>query len=264
MPSKVLVFEDDPVSRQEISTCLESRDYVVCLAQNPADFWRRLDSRCVDAVVLNLSAFGGDVLECLSRVRTHTSVPLIAIDSSQDKLDRILALELGADDYLTQPVVARELLARLRSIERRIAVARSGEQREFAFQGWQFCPDERRLRRANGTFIRLSAMESSILLALVSAPGKLLSRDRLLSLSHLDQGDVGERSVDVMIARLRQKLGAERTLIITERGSGYRFRAESPAEGSAHDERRQKPGIVAPNARSLGHNELPERAAVSD
>ena len=254
--SNVLIFELDPESRREISACLESRGYAVCLAQNPADFWRRLDSRCVDIIVLNLAGFGGDSLECLRRVRTRTCAPLIAIDSSRDKLDRILALELGADDHLSQPVIARELLARLRSIERRAAVARSGEQREFIFRGWRFLPDQRRLRRADGSLLKLSAMESAVLLALVCAPGKLLSRDRLLSLAHLHQGDVGERSIDVMITRLRQKLGADRNLILTERGCGYRFSADSCAQDGLQNERRQKPRIAAATAGSLGHNEL--------
>ncbi len=254
--SNVLIFELDPESRQEISTCLETRGYAVCLAQNPADFWRRLDSRCIDIIVLNLAGFGCEPLECLRRVRTHTCAPLIAIDSSRDKLDRILALELGADDHLTQPVIARELLARLRSIERRSAVARAGEQREFDFCGWRFCADQRSLRRADGMLLKLSAMESAVLLALVSAPGKLLSRDRLLSLAHLDHGDVGERSVDVMIARLRQKLGAARKLITTERGCGYRFCADSSAQSGLQNERRQRPRIAATPTVSLGHNEL--------
>lgn len=243
--SKILILELDPVSRHEMSACLEARGYEVCLAQNPADFWRRLDARCIDAIVLNLGSFGGAALECLRRVRTHTSAPLIAIDSSHDTLDRILALELGADDYLTQPVMARELLARLRSIERRAAVARSGERQEFSFRGWRFCPDQRRLQGTDGTHLKLSAMESAVLLALASAPGKLLSRDRLLSLAHLDPEDAGERSVDVMIARLRRKLGAARDLIITERGSGYRFCPESQVEGGIHNERRQRPRIAA-------------------
>jgi two-component system OmpR family response regulator len=260
----LVVYETDSESQRRLGSYFGTRGYDVRLAQTAADFWRRLSVQGVDAVIVRLSALGAAPLDTLLRVRASTPATIIALDASTDELDRILALELGADDYLATPCNPRELLARLRAIERRAAVAQCGAHVEYRIPGGRFRVDERRIDRSDGTSCTLSTTESAVLHALVRAPRTLLSRDRLRAAVHPGTAVAGERSVDVTIARLRRKVGSLRSVITTERGGGYRFNGEVSAETTPRLERRGKPRGYAVASPSSDGDELAQRCAVSN
>jgi DNA-binding response OmpR family regulator len=161
-------------------------------------------------------------------LRERAALPIVLLTGKAEEADRVMGLELGADDYVTKPFSPRELLARIRAVLRRYHLQavpqRDGQRRAFRFAGWEFNLHTRRLRSPAGDAIELSNGEYSLLVALCGAPGRVLSRDQLLSLSRLHEAEVYDRSVDVQILRLRRKLEADASkpqLIRTQRGAGY-------------------------------------------
>jgi two-component system, OmpR family, response regulator len=185
----------------------------------------------LDLVILDLKLPGEDGLQIARSVRERATVPIILLTGRTEEADRVMGLELGADDYVTKPFSPRELLARVRAVLRRYQVQatlpeRDHTRRAFRFAGWELNLRTRRLRSPVGAEVDLSNGEFSLLVALCRAPQRVLSRDQLLSMSRLHEAEVYDRTIDVQVRRLRLKVEADPTqptLIVTERGAGYRL-----------------------------------------
>jgi len=164
------------------------------------------------------------------RMRDESAIPIIILTGRRDEADRVMALELGADDYLTKPFSPRELLARIRTVlRRRRAEVRQGRPegvRAYRFEGCELNLNTRRFSTREGRVVALSNVEFSVLVVLLGAPDRILSRDQLLDLSRLHADEVYNRSVDAQIMRVRRKIEpdpASPRYIRTERGAGYVF-----------------------------------------
>ena len=164
------------------------------------------------------------------RMRDESEIPIVMLTGRSEEADRVMGLELGADDYLTKPFSPRELLARIRAVLRRrrpeVQQGRPEGIRAYRFDGWELNLNTRRLKNSDGQAVPLSNGEFSLLVVLLGAPNRILSRDQLLDMSRLHSDDVYNRSVNTQILRLRRKLEsdpAKPTYILTERGAGYLF-----------------------------------------
>jgi DNA-binding response OmpR family regulator len=171
-------------------------------------------------------------MQLARELRERTNVPLIIVTGLRDEADRVMGLEIAADDYVTKPFSNRELLARVRAVLRRYQVRQNAEvvprgtkRRAYRFAGWELNAWARRLTDPQGSKIVLSNGEFNLLLAFCEAPQRVLSRDQLLDLSRLHGDEIYDRSIDVQIFRLRRKIGGDHELIRTERGAGYTFAA---------------------------------------
>jgi two-component system OmpR family response regulator len=192
---------------------------------------RALERTRFDLVVLDLMLPGEDGLALCRRLRQTSELPVIMLTALGDDADRIVGLEMGADDYLAKPFNPRELLARIRAVLRRaqpadrIDAAAVGERHDvFRFLGWTLDPARRELRDPEGTLVPLTAGEYGLLLAMVERPQRVLSRDQLLDLTRGREAGPFDRSVDVQLGRLRRKIEADPKnpeLIKTVRGGGY-------------------------------------------
>jgi two-component system, OmpR family, response regulator len=231
--ARVLVVEDDPTMQRMIVTYLTDHNLRAAPIAGRRALLQAVAAREPDLVILDVHLGGDDGLDILRELRRTSVVPVILITGSRrEEIDRVLGLELGADDYLVKPFGLRELLARIRAAIRRRAMdrlspARSPERR-YRFAGWSFDQGERALRSPAGTHVPLTKSEFALLSAFVDAPRRTLSRERLLQATRVHE-DVFDRSIDVQVLRLRRKLQAEPgapQLIRTERGAGYRFDAD--------------------------------------
>jgi len=187
----------------------------------------------IDLLILDLKLPGEDGMQIARTLRAESDVPIIMLTGRKDEADRVMGLELGADDYLTKPFSPRELLARIRALLRRSraheTVADSLTRiRAYRFAGWELNVRLRRLKSPQGETIPTTNSEFNLLVAFLAAPQRVLSREQLLELSRLHDDEVYDRSVDVQVGRLRKKIepkGASTQLIRTERGAGYVFTA---------------------------------------
>jgi len=185
-------------------------------------------------VLLDLKLPGEDGMQLARAVRERATIPIILLTGRKEEVDRVMGLELGADDYVTKPFSPRELLARVRAVLRRYQVQstlpeRDNTRRAFRFAGWELNIRTRRLVSPQGESVELSNGELSLLNALCRAPQRVLTRDQLLSMSRLHEAEVYDRSIDVQIRRLRLKMEADPAnprLIVTERGAGYRLASD--------------------------------------
>jgi DNA-binding response OmpR family regulator len=228
----ILVIDDDAGLRGQLVEYLENNSLRVSSGASGEDLFALLDVEAVDLVLLDLKLGGEDGMQLVSALRQRAAtVPIVMLTACHEEADRVMGLELGADDYVTKPFSPRELLARLRAVMRRYQVQatlpeRDSSRRAFRFAGWEFNLRTRRLVSAAGEAVNLSNGEFSLLSALCRAPEQVLSRDQLLSMSRLHEAEVFDRSVDVQIRRLRVKIEDDATtpaLIKTERGAGYRL-----------------------------------------
>jgi DNA-binding response OmpR family regulator len=236
-PPHVLAIDDDPDMRRFIADYLGENEMRVSLAANGADMEKAMAEHAIDVVVLDLRLAGEDGLQHAQKLRETSMVPIIVVSGRKDEADRVMALELGADDYLTKPFGPRELLARVRAVLRRARSveealpARDARRRAYRFAGWELNLRTRRLTAPDGKRVELSNGDFSLLEAFCAAPQRVLSRDQLLDRSRLHSTEVYDRSIDVQILRLRRKIEADPskpTYIKTERGAGYVF--DSPVE----------------------------------
>ena len=189
-----------------------------------------LEDEVVDLIVLDVKLRGEDGMGLTQRLRAESMIPIIMLSGASDEADRVMGLELGADDYVTKPFSPRELLARIRTVlRRRRAPLRQGRPdrvRAYRFDGCELNLNTRRLARADGQAVRLTNGEFSLLTVLLGAAGRVLSRDQMLDLSRLYSDEVHGRTVDVQVVRLRRKIEtdpARPRCILTERGAGYRL-----------------------------------------
>jgi len=229
-PAHILAVDDDPTIRQLIVDYLGQNALRVTAVADGRAMQAVLDEQVVDLVVLDLRLQAEDGMALARRLRDESAIPFIMLTGRADEADRVLGLELGADDYLTKPFSPRELLARIRTVlRRRRAEVRQGRPdgvRAFRFDGWELNLNTRRLAAPDGAPVALSNGEFSLLVVLLGAPQRILTRDQLLDLSRLHNDEVYNRSVDVQIMRLRRKIEkdpGEPRYIRTERGAGYLF-----------------------------------------
>ncbi len=229
----VLALDDDPAIRQLVCDYLSENDLRVTAVANGKEFDATLARETIDLVVLDLRLQGEDGMQIARRLRETSAIPILMLTGRVDEADRVMGLELGADDYLTKPFSPRELLARIRALLRRAraqaTVAEAISQvRAYRFGGWELNIGLRKLKSAQGRAVDLTNGEFSLLAAFVSSPQRILSREQLLDLSRLHNAEVYDRSIDVQILRLRRKIEddpANPRFIKTERGAGYLFDA---------------------------------------
>ena len=221
----ILVVEDDREIGELVRGLLDREGFAALHAASGTEMDDLLQAHAVDLVVLDLMLPGEDGLSICRRLRATGNLPILMLTAKGDDIDRIVGLELGADDYLAKPFNPRELLARIRAVLRRTAPAASssGSGERLRFAEFVFDLDARRLFR-DGTEIDLSAGDYDLLAALVHNPNKVLSRDRLMDLTKGRSWEAFDRSVDVALSRLRRKLGDDPgrpRIIKTVRNGGY-------------------------------------------
>src|SRR5438874_8408121 len=230
----VLAIDDDADMRKLIDDYLGQNDLRVTTVATGADMEKALAERAIDVVVLDLRLAGEDGMQLAKKLRETTQIPIIIVSGRKDEADRVMGLELGADDYMVKPFSPRELLARVRAVLRRyrsaseVPPARNEKRRAYRFAEWELNLRTRRLLRAGGARVELTNGEFSLLEAFCAAPQRVLSREQLLDLSRLHSAEVYDRSIDVQILRLRRKIEvdpAKPRYIVTERGIGYLFDA---------------------------------------
>jgi two-component system OmpR family response regulator len=228
---RVLVIDDDRFMQDMLINYLEQHNMRVVSAINKQEVMRYFSVNEPHIVILDLRLGQEDGLDLLRDIRTRSDVPvIITTGHRRDEIDRVVGLELGADDYLTKPFGLRELLARIRAVLRRretgIAVSqRESEHGRCRFGAWQLDRRARRLTDPNGDPVALTKGEYALLIAFLDAPQRPLTREHLLQATRIHE-DVFDRSIDVQILRLRRKLEADPSaprIIRTERGIGYVF-----------------------------------------
>jgi DNA-binding response OmpR family regulator len=232
---RILVIEDDPATRQMLADYLGEHGLSVQTAGTASEARRLAAGDGVDLAVLDLGLPDQDGMDLARELSGKSGLPVVILTGRSHEADRVLGLELGADDYLTKPFSPRELLARIRAVLRRAqagrAERRNAQLRAYRFGGWELRTGTRRLISPEGQAVTLTSGEFNLLLAFLKAPRQVLSRDQLLEATRL-YDDVYDRSIDVQILRLRRKIErdpAEPGLIRTERGAGYYFDCEVDA-----------------------------------
>lgn len=227
--TKVLVVDDDLDLLELMQRFLSRYDISVEVARSGVEMDQKLSDSTFDIVILDIMLPGEDGLSLCRRIRTLFTIPIIMLTAVTETADRIVGLELGADDYITKPFDSRELLARIRSVLRRASLPANNTANNtsiFRFLDWSVDVSRRELRRTDNTLVPISEGEFTLLLTLLEHPGRLLSRDQLLNYSKGEAHDVYDRSIDVLISRLRRKIevNARRPDIIkTVRNAGYIF-----------------------------------------
>ncbi|TFZ05944.1 response regulator [Ramlibacter henchirensis] len=232
----VVVLDDDAGVRELITTYLSDHDFRVSAVACGSALNELLRADTPDCLILDLKLPGEDGLKIAQRLRESSMIPILMLTGRTEEADRVMGLELGADDYLTKPFSSRELLARIRALLRRASaqtsVAREvARVRSYRFGGWELSVGLRRLKSAAGDRVELTNGEFSLLTAFLSSPQRVLTRDQLLDLSRLHNAEVYDRSIDVQILRLRRKIEPDPSsprYIRTERGIGYVF--DAPVE----------------------------------
>ncbi len=227
----VLAVDDDPDLRKIVVEYLTQNDLRVTAVPGGAEMDEVLQRDVIDCIVLDLKLPGEDGLAIARRLREQGSIPILMLTGRIDEADRVMGLELGADDYLTKPFSPRELLARIRALLRRVKLHSTiaeevGKRRAYRFEGWELNLRLRRLTSPDGQVQVLPNGEFSLLAALLSSPQRVLSRGQLIEQSHLYDDEIYDRSIDVQILRLRRKIEpnpSQPRFIITERGAGYMF-----------------------------------------
>ena len=228
--TRVLVVEDEDSFSDAISYLLRKEGFEVAVCSTGPDALETFDRTGADLVLLDLMLPGLPGSEVCRSLREKSNVPVIMLTAKDSEIDKVVGLELGADDYVTKPFSLRELLARIRAVLRRQEAGRGAPQRDAErgrckFGGWQLDRRTRRLTDPSGTEVTLTKGEYALLTAFVDAPQRPLSREHLLQATRVHE-DVFDRSIDVQILRLRRKLETDSnapSIIRTERGIGYVF-----------------------------------------
>ena len=229
----VLAVDDDPSIRQMIADYLGDNDIRVTGLESGLQIEQAMAGDFVDLLLLDLKLPGEDGMKIAQNIRAKSDIPIIMLTGRKDEADRVMGLELGADDYLVKPFSPRELLARIRALLRRSRLHETvadglARIRAYRFAGWELSVRLRRLTSPRGEPVALTNSEFNLLVAFLAAPHRVLSREQLLSLSRLHDDEVYDRSIDVQVGRLRKKIDADEIgipLIRTERGAGYVFTA---------------------------------------
>ena len=225
----ILLVDDDAGLREQISAYLSQHGFVVHLAEDASGIEPTLKSANIRLIILDVMMPGEDGLAACRRLRESDGPPVIIMSAMGDEIDRIVGLELGADDYLAKPCSPRELVARIR------AVLRRGEERSdkggvghtYEFAGYRLDVLRRQLSAPSGETILLTEGEFSLLTTFLDNPGRILAREELIEHAKGADADIFDRAIDVQVSRLRRKLshGEDTDIIRTVRGAGYMFNA---------------------------------------
>jgi two-component system, OmpR family, response regulator len=226
----IVVVDDDPATRRIVTSYFRDHDIPASGASGRQELIRHLASGAPTLIILDLRLGHDDGLDLLREIRSTSDVPVIITTGHRmEEVDRVLGLELGADDYLTKPFGLRELLARVRAILRRHELKRTRSRKlqrsGFRFGRWQLERESRRLTTQDGSLVALTKSELSLLVAFLECPQRPLTREQLLQATRVHE-DVFDRSIDVQVLRLRRKLETDASsprIIRTERGVGYVF-----------------------------------------
>jgi two-component system, OmpR family, response regulator len=232
--SEILIVDDDRALRETLADFLEKEGFRASGVGNVAEGRAQLAARRPALVLLDLTMPGGDGLGLASEIRILYGTPLIIISGRAQMMDRVVGLEVGADDYLAKPFELRELLARVRAVLRRVSPARTeagdvqsasaGHRRARFGEGWELDLDSRGLIDPHARPIALTSSEFALIAMFVERPNRVLTRDQIAELTRREDWDAFDRSIDTQISRLRRKLDAASdggTLIQTVRGEGY-------------------------------------------
>ncbi len=237
----ILIVDDDRRIREMLATYLEEEGFKVSQAENGQQLRAEISAAEIDLVLLDQVIPGDDGLNLLRELRRRSSVPVIMITGKGEMLDRIIGLEVGADDYIAKPFHLREVLARIRAVLRRCAPAPTpdagiGEagpkSGRLVFAGWTLDPRRRELRDSDGAEVELTTGEFNLLLAFLQSPNRPLNRDQLMDRLRGRDWSPFDRSIDTQVGRLRKKIEADPknpSLIKTVRGIGYVFTPEVAA-----------------------------------
>jgi two-component system, OmpR family, response regulator len=226
----ILVVEDDRETRTLIAKYLRTNACNVATAADGREMVRAMTDHRVDLLILDVMLPGEDGLSLCRKVRAESQVPIIMLTARGEDVDRIVGLEMGADDYMPKPFNPRELLARINAVLRRQQAAHNASAIEGApalsFQGWHIDLRLRELRNPEGARVAMTSAEFDLLRTFCERPGRVLSRDSLLDLTQGRNAGSFERSIDVLVSRIRRKIEPdpqEATLIKTVRSGGYVF-----------------------------------------
>ena len=228
----IVAVDDEPDIRETLREYLELQEYRVTTAEDGEVLKRVVETERVDLVLLDIAMPGEDGLSLARHLRANTDIPIIMLTAAGETVDRIVGLEMGADDYMAKPVDLRELLARVKAVLRRSTTGRGAapegeeEAREVRFGRFRLNIDAHKLYGPEGDEISLTSMEFDLLKAFADHPNRVLSRDQLLDMAHNRGWEPFDRSIDIRIARLRRKIEndpAKPQIIKTVRGAGYIF-----------------------------------------
>jgi two-component system OmpR family response regulator len=226
----ILVVDDDGQILELVSRFLRANGFRVHAARNGVEMMECLRRVSVDLIVLDLMLPGKGGLDLCRELRQTSTLPVIMLTAKGDDVDRIVGLEVGADDYLPKPFNPRELLARINAVLRRARTQEPGSpqqtKRAFLFGGWRLETLKRELTGPGGVVVDLSTGEYELLTAFLEAPQRVLTREFLLDAARNRSLDAFDRSIDVQVSRLRRKLDGAEDLIKTVRGAGYLFAAD--------------------------------------
>jgi len=228
----VILVEDDPALRTLTARALQEDGYLVRPCASAPEMWRALEVGPADLVLLDIMLPGTSGIDLCRALRRQSEVPIIFISAKGSEVDRVIGLELGADDYLAKPFGTRELIARVRAVLRRGSGGERRAQRGegiVEFDGFTLSIPRRELMSPGGAVIDLTGAEFDLLVALIDHAQRVIARERLIELSRTRMGDSSDRSVDVLISRLRRKLSRPEkdAPIITVRGVGYMLNVEA-------------------------------------
>jgi DNA-binding response OmpR family regulator len=229
----ILVVDDDPQIRSLLTEYLTDNGLRVSAAATGLEMTQVLAEEAIDLVILDLRLANEDGMAIARSLRERLSIPVVMLTGVRDEADRVMGLELGADDYVTKPFSPRELLARIRTVLRRTKSSAADpvgrrEVRAYRFGEFELNLRTRRLKRQDGRAVNLTNGELNLLAALLAAPARILTRDQLLEASRLYDNEVYDRAIDIQVLRLRRKIESDPTqprYIVTERGVGYLFSA---------------------------------------
>jgi two-component system, OmpR family, torCAD operon response regulator TorR len=225
----VVIVDDEDVTRAKLAGYVEAAGHRVTEVVDGVEMRHVLTRDPADLILLDINLPGEDGLDLTREVRSGSDVGIILVTGRTDEVDRIIGLEIGADDYVTKPFVPRELLARIKALLRRVGNSITIDQPVKRFSGWSFDTRTRRLVSPAGARCNLTRAEFELLHAFVDRPNMVLTRERLLSLITHRSWDPGDRTVDVLVRRLRQKVENDPKhpeIIVTAHGEGYVFAAE--------------------------------------
>lgn len=232
-PVSILLVDDEPTLREPLAEYLDGQGFSVTEADSAASARSYLTSQAPDIVLLDIMMPGEDGMSlCRHLVETH-KLPVIFLTARSEPTDRIVGLELGADDYIVKPFEPRELVARIRTVLRRVgrspALAQQSDDWLYVFEGWQLDPRKRKLTDPEGVTVPISTAEFRLLRAFLDNSRSVLDRDRLLDMVQGRTAHMFDRAVDNQVSRLRRKIETDTRnpqFILTVRGGGYRFAAQ--------------------------------------
>lgn len=226
----VLVVDDDAQIRQLAAKLLRGHGYRVSVARDGRELWQALDGANVDLVILDIMLPGSNGLDLCREIRSRSALPVIMLTALGTDTDRIVGLEIGADDYLAKPFNPRELLARINAVLRRSRATReafgAASGYLLRFDGWTLDTKRRELSNPTGVVVDLSTGEYDLLLAFLEAPQRVLNRDQLMDGAKHRIATGFDRAIDIQVSRLRKKLDTSeegQAMIKTIRGTGYMF-----------------------------------------